>query len=508
MDHSNRDINTQIDILVEFLKSKKVVEVSEAASVCGLGIKDTERWLRVLEERGLIELEYLLTKTYVRWKGKKAHVDHKENLVSQPHEKELEKEDTLSSPSLPQAFSQTESASPPLRKPKSRKKKKPLSLNLSANRLKEYIAEIEKEKKVLAKLHSEKEKIYEEVYLPIEKRMDTQLQTIAERLLEKEKTILFLQQRTMEIPETAQQMESYLEKIASIDIEARKVFQSLKTQIEKLLIEINQARYDTTKKVEENERDLFGAESKLIDLVQLLEKSKEEQQKLRLTIQEATAQIRQNMEHLEAAQKTYDSIETITKNLSLRLLPMRSSLETQKQKIKELSEQINRLSHIDRTVVEYINEYSRRLDEFERFAQESQKAYESLRESVETNFVRRYIDELKEVSEKNLFEAISAQRTEEEINRQIEASKKRIADLIIEAKSIVKSIEASVSTDEEPPGVGVDTLRLRARSAYENFSQAITSRDTLLEHLGNLEHNVVPNKKEKKEKKKDLSKKK
>lgn len=60
-------ITTGVDALVRLVKEKQRVELEEAASVLNIATETLEDWARVLEEEGILRLEYRLTRIYLLW---------------------------------------------------------------------------------------------------------------------------------------------------------------------------------------------------------------------------------------------------------------------------------------------------------------------------------------------------------------------------------------------------------------------------------------------------------
>src|SRR5512136_2487329 len=60
-------ITTGVDALVRLVKRKGKVELEECARLLNIPAATIEEWCRVLEEEGIIEIEYKLTKIYIVW---------------------------------------------------------------------------------------------------------------------------------------------------------------------------------------------------------------------------------------------------------------------------------------------------------------------------------------------------------------------------------------------------------------------------------------------------------
>jgi predicted transcriptional regulator len=62
-------ITTGIDKFVELIYKRKRVGLNEASKALNIPINTLEFWCYVLENNGLIKIEYTLTETYVEWVG-------------------------------------------------------------------------------------------------------------------------------------------------------------------------------------------------------------------------------------------------------------------------------------------------------------------------------------------------------------------------------------------------------------------------------------------------------
>jgi DNA repair exonuclease SbcCD ATPase subunit len=60
-------ITTGVDALVRLVRDRKKIELEEAASALNIGQETLEEWARVLEEEGILRMEYHLTHIYLVW---------------------------------------------------------------------------------------------------------------------------------------------------------------------------------------------------------------------------------------------------------------------------------------------------------------------------------------------------------------------------------------------------------------------------------------------------------
>lgn len=85
-------ITTGVDALVKLVKQKGKIELEEAAKSLNIAPDTLEDWARVLEEEGIVKVEYKLTKIYLVWVQPTAREVEEEKRSFEKEKKELIKE--------------------------------------------------------------------------------------------------------------------------------------------------------------------------------------------------------------------------------------------------------------------------------------------------------------------------------------------------------------------------------------------------------------------------------
>jgi len=85
-------ITTGVDALVKLVKQKGKVELEEAAKALNIAPDTLEDWARVLEEEGIIKVEYKLTKVYIIWVQPTAREIEEEKISFEEEKKGLMRE--------------------------------------------------------------------------------------------------------------------------------------------------------------------------------------------------------------------------------------------------------------------------------------------------------------------------------------------------------------------------------------------------------------------------------
>jgi len=477
------DIHTGVDALIEALKRKKVVELPILAGECGMGFKEAEKWARALEGMNLAEIQYKLTKTYIIWKGKEVS----EKGKVQEGKEELEREEEMGA--------KQEVSAVPIRKEEetparvisvaqgdswetaaellSREKKKKITaiLPTSAKKLHKKIEEIEREQKKIAQLKGEKEKLLAEVYLPLEAEVGAQVRTISERLIEIEKNMLELQEKALSLAPTVEGMEGYYLKLSETNDETRKIFGEVQEKVGDSLSELRRLQEDAQGRFDNAEKNLIELNAKSAEINRGVERIQKIEAELHIQIEGAKERIRNQMEKLEAVEEALFEMEKLKEGLIFESGEISTAASGQKENLKAIALQIEKLPQMEGRILSQLGEYSQKVEELEKFNTESQKEFDKLREAVETNFAKMYLEKLKEAGEENRFEAEGAKRQEENIDMKIAQARKRIEELFSEGEEVADSVSESLPEVEGEVSVRAEEARGKGRRMLQKVIQ-------------------------------------
>ena len=62
-------ISTDIDRLIRFISEKQKTTMKEVQQNTGVDKKIIEKWIKILEDEGYIDIDYRFTNTFFVWKG-------------------------------------------------------------------------------------------------------------------------------------------------------------------------------------------------------------------------------------------------------------------------------------------------------------------------------------------------------------------------------------------------------------------------------------------------------
>jgi len=85
-------ITTGVDALVRLVKERERVELEDASSILNIPLETLEDWARVLEEEGILRIEYRLTHIYLVWVKPSADQIEEEKRSFYEEKEDIQKE--------------------------------------------------------------------------------------------------------------------------------------------------------------------------------------------------------------------------------------------------------------------------------------------------------------------------------------------------------------------------------------------------------------------------------
>jgi predicted transcriptional regulator len=284
-------ISSDVDKLIVTLKKNKYISLDDLVKKSGIAREMVEEWLPVLEDSGYIKIVYQFTKIYIEWiedSGARVKVPGMDVGIS---EDEIG-QNIISEDELPKPSEQPEVTPEPIpavhKKKEAMKlvdekevgkiklktiKRKPLktvmmstqdiqqsvkemfdkkksdTLSPYAEQLKQYWGEIDAAKKELEQMKRERAKLYSTTYEPMEKEFRAGYNTIAERIANKQKKILELQEEALKLPEMLEQVDRQQMKMHEIGERVKTVANESTNIINDSLEELQNLTDDSSKQI-------------------------------------------------------------------------------------------------------------------------------------------------------------------------------------------------------------------------------------------------------------------
>ncbi len=525
-------ISTDVDRLIRIISSKRTLDISELQKSTGIERRTMDKWLKVLEDEGYVKIDYRITNTHIVWLGYGKSEDDSEVVESEPIDQDNYATDTSitqqpmeTKPDINPTNSETivqnnlnvpdeiknensieeikqniieeikndnetmteiqvEDELPtaePVRKPQvtqtseigaldkyERKEERARIRNVVSS----YLEEIGRQKAEIEQLKQKKEVVYTNRYADIESRVEAELTTVTERILEKENRILELKERVLELPDKVEELEKMHEAITKVEEDGKEVIKRTRNKVESLITELNEAENYVRSHVEETRGTIQAQNKKLDDISNIeealdarMEKIKETLNSTSVKLQEMTDTMQGMFDELQDASRTKSEVAEIANNL-------RGSMDQREEELVSLEDELSDIRKVEEWVKEYLKDYEQKISEVEDYVKGSDEEMDKLKEAAEKEYIKKYVQELQNLTNIYEQEMDGAAIDEKNIERKIQESKRRLEELVGESKLMLGKLMKETSDVEDFPSVN-----LRAKNRIANVRSIIEEKE-------------------------------
>ncbi len=366
--------------------------------------------------------------------------------------------------------------------PLSAKLPKPdLEVEKFSGKLAAHMAKISSKAKEIEKLKSEKKRILREIYEPLESRVQGDLEEVSERILDHETRMLKLREHVASLPSQISEVAERQEKMASVAREMQTAYEETDSLIEQSLVMVEQAKEIAQQKGEEIRGRTAQQEFALKKVHDAADQLSQMQAEAEGRLESARTAIEAQQQSLASTQTGFAALTHAKEGVEAEMQAMHSEIRRQHSVLSDLDAHVGRLDKIRGWVKSHKHEYAQKMKELADYMQNGEAEYSKVKEAVESNFVRRYLKELRAISESYEFELSQAQTHEKDIDREMDRIKGELSALIEEGKRLAELHEMQLGEEE---GGGKPAQMMEARQAmFGSFEAGRKKQEKIRQYI-------------------------
>jgi len=342
-----------------------------------------------------------------------------------------------------------------------------------------YINQISREKAELGKLKAEKERVYRERYLALESKVEADISTITEKMLEKEGRILELKERVLGLPEKVGQVEEIHRSVRMLERDGKEALVIARTEVEEFLAQTAKDKESILAKLEGG-RSVLEEEGERVHTLEALSETVDSSIE---DIRKAAAAAKKQVEELDSRMKAMlidlEDAAEMKAEVAEMTAQVRSSIEEKNAEFDSLEKRIKGIEKTEKSVREYVSDYEKKLGDIAEFVQSGEEELSKVRKSAESASLQKYLrelDELTSVYDSAISEAAIDEKT---IGEKIEQSKARLSTLLRDSKDMIKKMRVDTPDFEE----GRQALSKRSDNVLQILGEKEDERERLLDDL-------------------------
>ena len=332
--------------------------------------------------------------------------------------------------------------------------KKPAPLEITgvtlqfSERIERQMKKIERQAREIDSLRNEKEKLLSEHYLPLQNRLESELETISDRVLHIQSKVANLQKNAATLPA----MISGVEKVQISSIKAHAEMRRAYDEACVLLEETGKQLADEREKMElilEQSQDELSRHSEMSgELHSTMDRIEEMEGEAASRVSAARAALAEQAERLANAENHSKDLRALREEIGGSISEMKREVASAKRVLSDLERQMGQMRKIEDYTDTIRKDYDAKMLQIDDYIRNGNSEFETLRESVEANFVRRYLRELRALTESYSFEFGQAKRMEGDIDARIAEERQKLEALFEEGKKISYLFETQARAPE------------------------------------------------------------
>jgi hypothetical protein len=352
-----------------------------------------------------------------------------------------------------------------------------VSLQFS-ERLARQMKRIERQARAIDELRQEKEALLHDHYLPLQNRLESELETISDRVMRLQAKVAGMQKQASDLPAKV----SVVEKAQATGIKAHGEMRRAYDEACALLEESSRLMAEEREKMEllleQSRWELSRHTAMSGELAVTMDRIEEMEGEASRRVASARAALAEQAERLATAEGHATELRTLRAEIGDSIVQMKREIASSKRVLSDLERQMGQMAQIDEYAATIRKDYDGKMSEIDDYIRNGSREFETLRESVEANFVRRYLRELRALTESYSFEFNQVRRMEGDIDGRIAQERKRLEELFEEGKKISYLFETQ---SQQPADAG----------KFERHGEALGTLDGLPSQRSHVAHMIA-----------------
>ncbi|MFA6213932.1 MAG: hypothetical protein WC717_01510 [Candidatus Micrarchaeia archaeon] len=328
-----------------------------------------------------------------------------------------------------------------------------------SERIERQMKRIERQSREIDALRQEKEKLLAEHYLPLQHRLESELETISDRVMRVQGKVAGMQKSAADLPAQVSSVEKVQVSSVKAHGEMRRAYGEACALLEESGRQLAEEREKMEIILEQSREELSRHSAMSGELKNTLERIEGMEGEAASRVSEARAALAEQAERLASAEAHAGDLRALRSEMGESILEMKREVASAKRVLGDLERQMGQMRQVEEYASGIRKEYDARMLEIDDYIKNGNREFEALRESVEANFVRRYLRELRSLTDSYSFEFGQARKMEGDIDARISEERRKLESLFEEGKKISYLFETQSRAPE-----GAEKFETRAET--------------------------------------------
>ncbi len=307
---------------------------------------------------------------------------------------------------------------------------------LFSEKLSRQVKKIIGQSQELEKLRMEKEKLLGEHYMPMQRRLESEIETISDRVIRMEKNILALHQRASDLPGKVSGVEKLQHTSIKAHSQMQAAFDEASALIEESARQLSEEREKMEMMVEQSRQEISAHRAKSEELEKTLKHISQLEEESENLVVSARAALAEQAERLANAEMHSQELSELKGEIKGSVEAIKREIASTKGVLGGIEKQMGQMRQVEIWAESIKQDYANKMADVGNYIKNGNEEFETLRESVEASFVRRYLHELRQLTDSYSFEFSQARNLEGNLDQRMSEEKKKMEELLEEGRKI------------------------------------------------------------------------
>lgn len=355
----------------------------------------------------------------------------------------------------------------------------PVEAESLKDRLGDYLELIKASKKELKELEAEKERLYREGYLPLEKEFEASLENIQLAILEKERKIMEAKERAAGLPGQVEELESLQKTVRQVEEKARSILSRTKGQLDERADAVQEAAEELSEQISKGEEEAMRERAKMFELKELLSSIQSNEESIRNAIEENQKSMEEMKLKISELEDALGDVVDARTLLAERIDTIQAGLDKKVRTLDELRKDLEEIEKVESWFREYSKDYSKKISDLEAYVSGNQQEIERLMEAAELEYVKKYLEQLSKSEEKYRERLHGLEAQDADLEQRISEAKSRIRQLLAESTQLMEESRRKASSHSFDPS----SARKKAEQKAAIVEEKAKERKGLFEEM-------------------------
>ncbi len=334
-----------------------------------------------------------------------------------------------------------------------------------------YVKEINEEKAKLNKLKREKEELYRDKMISLESRVESDLASLMQYVLEHEGRLLEMKERVLELPDKVEEVTRLQTEIRNLQSEGKGMLRDTKKNVDAFIAAMKKSEKALKEEINETKAAIEKEERNVEELKRVKDSIEGKAEKMTTSVdslKERISELNSKMEELNT--DLVNAIE-IKNGLEDTINNLDSDIEEKENELDTLEESLQDIKKIEGWAREYLNDYEQKIEDVEKYVNKSDDELSALKEAAEANYMRKYLGELENITGAYENELEDVMDAEKSIESRMDDSRKRISEMVRESQKLIKRLRKE--TEDSPD---YDKIKSRVERKMKKIKDTVEEK--------------------------------